>query len=165
MTNDISTSMAAISTSRMAVKRIIGSRLRRPIGDPQCRWRLVSGRADTAEPLRQDENVGAEIQWQGGQLGCVKPLRLRPQRVALVLIELDFEGVDQMVHCLAFETGSVLAGEAVGVIRDLARMKDRARHVFWRADPGIHRHVEPAVRYSFAEQHPGWLVLDARIDT
>src|SRR5216684_1594093 len=88
--NDISTSVAAISTSRMAVKRIIGSRLRLPIGDRQRRRVLVPGRPDAAQPFRQDEGIRTEKQRQRGKLLGIEVLCLGPQRRALAAIELDF---------------------------------------------------------------------------
>src|SRR5579864_9594728 len=98
MTNDISASTTAISASRVAVNRIISSRLRRPVGDPQTRRVLVAGRVDSGEPFRQDEGIRAEIERQRRQLARIETLGRGPQGLALAGIELDLERVDQAVH-------------------------------------------------------------------
>src|ERR1051326_5296243 len=113
MTADIKTTITAISTSRIAVKRIIGSGLRRPIGDPQGRRVLVTGRTDALQPFRENKAVRAEIERQRGQFGRVEFLYRGPQRLAFCRVELDFERVDQPVHLRVLEAGGVLAGKAV----------------------------------------------------
>src|SRR5438067_8781394 len=96
----------------MAVKRSIGSGLRRPVGDPQRRWILVAGRPNSVQPFWQDEGVGAEEQRQRRQLGGIPMLYLGPHHLALFRIELDLECVEQPVHLLVFETRRVVWRDA-----------------------------------------------------
>src|SRR5258708_30124354 len=127
MMNDMSSSIAAISMSRVAVKRIIGGErsLRlAPIGDPQRRRVLVAGRTYSGEPLRQNERIRAEIQRQRRQVGGVESLQGRPLNLAFVEIEFDFEGIDQAVHLRVLVAAQILAGVAVPRARDLVRAED-----------------------------------------